>query len=213
MDCAGMMWMRLPGQGWLGAAASFLGMWTPMMALMMLPVLMPMLWRYRRASPETGARLNRLTALVAAGYLCVWTVFGLLLFPLGAALMEGTMLWPALARIMPLAAGLVVLLGGAMQFSAWKARRLTCCRELPGCMPVNARAAWRHGLLSGWRCLLCCAEPTAVLLALGVMDLGVMAVVTAAISAERLAPHGIRIARGLGAVALAAGAVLAVRAA
>ena len=32
-----MAWMRMPGQTWLGAAASFLGMWVVMMVAMMLP--------------------------------------------------------------------------------------------------------------------------------------------------------------------------------
>ena len=44
-----MAWMRMPGQTWLGAAASFLGMWIVMMVAMMLPSLVPMLWRYRQA--------------------------------------------------------------------------------------------------------------------------------------------------------------------
>jgi len=34
-----MAWMRLPGQSWPGAAASFLGMWIVMMVAMMLPSL------------------------------------------------------------------------------------------------------------------------------------------------------------------------------
>ena len=41
-----MMWMRIPGQTWSGAAASFLGKWVVMMVAMMLPSLTPMLWRY-----------------------------------------------------------------------------------------------------------------------------------------------------------------------
>src|SRR5687768_16430294 len=32
-----MAWMRMPGQTWPGAAASFLGMWVVMMVAMMLP--------------------------------------------------------------------------------------------------------------------------------------------------------------------------------
>ena len=32
-----MTWMQMPGQTWLGAAASFLGMWIMMMVAMMLP--------------------------------------------------------------------------------------------------------------------------------------------------------------------------------
>ena len=43
----------MPGQTWPGAAASFLGMWVVMTVAMMLPSLVPMLWRYRQAA--TGA--------------------------------------------------------------------------------------------------------------------------------------------------------------
>ena len=38
-----MAWMRMPGQTWLGAVASFLGMWVVMMVAMMLPTLVPIL--------------------------------------------------------------------------------------------------------------------------------------------------------------------------
>ena len=44
-----MAWMRMPGQTWLGSAASFMGMWIVMMAAMMLPSLVPMLLNYRRS--------------------------------------------------------------------------------------------------------------------------------------------------------------------
>src|SRR5438093_13144788 len=44
-----MAWMRMSGQTWPRAAASFLGMWVVMMVAMMLPSLVPMLWRYREA--------------------------------------------------------------------------------------------------------------------------------------------------------------------
>ena len=63
-----MAWTRMPGQTWSGAAVSFLGMWVVMMVAMMLPSLVPMLWRYRQAVGSTGAgRLGRLTVLVGAG--------------------------------------------------------------------------------------------------------------------------------------------------
>src|SRR5437870_6020757 len=70
--------MPMPAQTWPGAAASFLGMWVVMMVAMMLPSLVPMLWRYRQAVGRTGeTRLGRLTALVGVGYFFVWTVFGM----------------------------------------------------------------------------------------------------------------------------------------
>src|SRR5712671_8239209 len=53
-----MAWMRMPGQTWAGAAATFLGMWILMMVAMMLPSLVPMLVRYRQAVGGPGqARL------------------------------------------------------------------------------------------------------------------------------------------------------------
>jgi predicted metal-binding membrane protein len=71
-----MAWMRMPGQTWLGAAATFLGMWIVMMVAMMLPVLVPMLARYREAVGRAGeAHLGRLTMLVAVGYFFVWTIW------------------------------------------------------------------------------------------------------------------------------------------
>src|SRR6266513_2659935 len=82
-----MAWMRMPGQTWPGAAASFLGMWIVMMVAMMLPALVPMLWRYRQAVGRTGeTRLGWLTALVGVGYFFVWIVFGMAAFRLGIAL-------------------------------------------------------------------------------------------------------------------------------
>jgi hypothetical protein len=52
-----------------------------------------------------------------------------------------------------------------------------------------------------------------ILLAVWVMDLRAMAVVAAAITGERLAPAGERLARVVGAVVVAAGFLLIVRAA
>ena len=51
----------------------------------------------------------------------------------------------------------------------------------------------------------------AILLVMGVMDLGAMAVVTLAITVERLAPAGERVARATGAVAGGAGLLLIAR--
>ena len=97
---------RFPATVWLvgsplvaDAAASFVGMWIVMMMAMMLPSLVPMLWRYREAVGRRGTtRLARLTALVGMGYFFVWTVFGMATFPLGVALAATEMQQPALAR-------------------------------------------------------------------------------------------------------------------
>jgi predicted metal-binding membrane protein len=212
-----MAWMRMPGQTWPAAATSFLGMWIVMMVAMMLPSLVPMLWRYRQAVGRPGeTRLGRLTALVGVGYFFVWTVLGMAAFPLVAALASIEMQQPALARAVPIAAGVVVLIAGSLQLSAWKARLLACCREAPGrgrALPADSGTAWRLGLRLGLHCSYCCAPPMAILLVVGVMDLRAMALVAAAITAERLAPAGERIAQVIGGVALVAGWFLVARAA
>jgi len=211
-----MAWMRMPGQTWAGAAASFLGMWVVMMVAMMLPSVVPMLWRYRQAVGRTGERrLGRLTALVGVGYFFVWTVFGMAAFPLGVTLAAIEMQQPALARAVPIAAGGVVLVAGALQFTAWKAHHLASCREAPGhgcTLPADAGTPWRHGLRLGLHCSSGCGGLTAVLLVIGVMDLRAMAVVTAAITVERLAPAGDRVARAIGAGVVGAGLLLIARA-
>ncbi|GLQ56092.1 DUF2182 domain-containing protein [Devosia nitrariae] len=210
-----MMWMRMPGQTWLGAAASFLGMWIVMMVAMMLPSLVPMLRRYRQAVARTGeTRLGWLTALVGVGYFFVWTVFGMAAFPLGAALAAVEMQQPALAHAVPMAVGVVVLIAGALQFTSWKAHHLACCRAVPGRghpLPADIGTALRHGVRLGLHCSQCCANLMAVLLVIGIMDLRAMAVVAAAIAIERLA--GERVARGVGVVVVAAGVILIARAA
>lgn len=212
-----MAWMRMPGQTWLGAASSFLGMWAVMMPAMMLPSLAPTLWRYRQVVDRTGhPHRHRLTALVGAAYFLVWAVCGMAAFPLGAALATVEMQAPVLARAVPIAVGVVVLIAGCLQLTAWKARRLACCRATPECvhnMPADAGTAWRYGLRLGLHCSYCCAGLTAALLVVGVMDLRTMAVVTAATTVERLAPAGERAARAIGIVIVAAGWVLIVRAA
>jgi predicted metal-binding membrane protein len=137
-------------------------MWVVMMVAMMLPSLVPMLWRYRQAVARAGeTRLGRLTALVGVGYFFVWTVFGMAAFPLGVALAVIEMHQPALTRAVPIAVGVVVLIAGAFQFTALKVRHLAYCREAPGrgrTLPGNAGAAWRHGLRLGLNCGHCCAS-------------------------------------------------------
>ncbi|MGC2639161.1 MAG: DUF2182 domain-containing protein [Acidobacteriaceae bacterium] len=212
-----MAWMRMPGQSWAGATVMFLGMWLVMMVAMMVPSLAPTLARYRDAlAASRDALRDRLTLLAGLGYFFVWTLFGLAVFPLGAGAAAMEMNHPQLARAVPCAAALAILFAGALQFSPWKAQALACCREMPmsGCvLPAHAGAAWRQGLRFGFRCCLSCANLTVILLVLGVMDLRAMALVTAAITAERLATPGERVARTMGAVILLAGCVFLARAA
>jgi predicted metal-binding membrane protein len=212
-----MAWMPMAGQTWADAAASFVLMWVVMMAAMMLPSLAPGLWRYHRSVWTTGnTGRGRLTILVGLGYFFVWTLFGLGVFPVGAAIATVETEQPALSRAVPLVAGFVVLISGALQFTKWKVHHLIRCREAPGSSDVplsHPGAAWRLGVQLGFHCGLSCVNLTAILLVVGVMDLRAMAAITAAITAERLTPDGARVARVIGLVAVGAGLILIARAA
>jgi predicted metal-binding membrane protein len=210
------LWAPMCGQTWFDAAVSFAGVWNVMMMAMMLPSLAPALWRYLDAAGQAhAARAGGLMALAGAGYFLVWLLVGLLVFAAGAQLAAIAGEAPALAHTVPVGAGIVVVIAGVLQFTAWKVRWLACCAQTPACATVrfDMRAAMRHGLRLGRHCVCCCGNLMAALLAAGVMDRPAMALVAAAITAERLIPANGRVVRGIGAVAVAVGVAMIVRAA
>ena len=210
-----MTGMSMPQQTWYGAAAGYLGMWMAVMVPMMLPALVPMLSRYRRSvHGADGIHLHGLTALVALGYFAIWTVLGAAAYAAGAGVMAIEMRWGSVAQRLPVSAGVALLGAGGLQLTSWKARQLALCREGSGCgrPPVpNALGAWRHGLRLGVRCSLCCGSLMLALLAIGMMDLVAMAAVTLAISAERLTPVPLRVARVVGVAIVVVGVLTLAR--
>ena len=206
------VWMRMSGQSWAGMATTFLAMWMVMMIAMMLPSLLPMLARYRLAVVGgRGWRLGWLTATAGVAYLSVWLLFGAVAFLAGAALNALAMQQEEVARVVPGALGLATIGAGVLQLSAWKARHLQRCREshvAEVTLPPDAGTAFRHGLRLGLHCSRSSASLMMVLLMFGVMDLRAMAVVASAITAERLAPAGVRIALVVGVIVMAAGLFL-----
>lgn len=205
-----MAWMRMPGQSWASVVGPLLGMWSVMTVAMMLPSLTLVLWRHHRAGLDRGhAHSGRSTARVGIAYLAVWMAVGLVVVPLGLTLAWLTMAMPALSRAVPLAVGVVVLLAGLLQFTAWKQHSLACCRmHVPG----DSRCAWRYGLHHGMHCVRCCAGLTLILLAWGMMDVRAMVLVTVAITAERWAASPLPVVRTIGATAVVAGLLMIARA-
>ena len=210
-----MMWMRMPGQTWGAAAAAFVGMWSLMMLAMMLPSLTVALRRYRHAVSGTGqARVGYLTLFAGAGYFAVWTLLGLVVFPLGLTFAALAMDSSVVAGVAPIVAGLIVAGAGALQFTKWKSHHLTCCRNPPGpsAEPANLGTAWRYGMRLGLHCCYCCSGLTAILLVVGVMNPIAMMLVTVAITAERLADKNERIVQAIGALAIGTGVLMVGRA-
>jgi predicted metal-binding membrane protein len=200
--------MRMPPATSLGAAAGFVWMWLTMMAPMMLPSLMPQLWRYCRSVPAASALARHgLTALVGLGYFAVWALLALVIHAAAAAL-AGLEIRGEWLRVQPALIGAALLLAGAVQLSSWKARQLARCRDESACVPgPTTPVAWRYGLELGVQCALSCGNLMLALLALGMMNGVAMAAVTLAVTAERLAPAPRPVSR-LAGVAIAAVGVL-----
>jgi predicted metal-binding membrane protein len=170
------------GHGWT-AAASFVAMWTAMMVAMMLPSLVPVLVRSARP------------LVLALGYFPVWAAVGVAIH------------W---APELPRSTSVLLLIAGALQFTTWKAKHLEAYHAMAAAgpaIPRSAAATWRDGLRLGACCVRSCAGPTIALLALGTMDLRAMILVGAAVTAERLAPRGLLVARATGAAAVIAGVI------
>ena len=94
------------------------------------------------------------------GYLFVWTVLGAIVFAGGAALAQAALQLPAVAHAVPMSMAMTVLLAGAFQFTAWKARHLAYFRPAAAAhlmLPAHAGSAWRYGVWLGLHCSRACA--------------------------------------------------------
>ena len=141
------------GASGLGGIASFATIWTVMMAAMMLPSAIPLVYRFAR---QAEGRRTRPVAVGMLGlvYLAVWLAFGVACYLAYNAL---GMPW----RNQALAGG--VALGLAALYALTPLKRISQdrCREvsaLHGPLPFNlvragAVAGWRYGL----SCLGCSA--------------------------------------------------------
>jgi len=166
--------------------------WVVMMAAMMFPSVWPVVTMYDqiRAARRTAPRWG--TALVVAGYLLTWTVWGLAAFGLirGAQALFGDFLpWDGAGRWV--AAG-VVLAAAGYQVTPVKNACLTRCRGPLMFVIENWRSgswgALRMGIVHGAWCVGCCWALMAALFAVGVMSLGWMAAIAALIAIEKLLP-------------------------
>lgn len=185
------------------------------MVAMMLPSVAPAVWRYHRHLRALRvSRVARRATLFTIGYASVWSAIGLALFVADTELSPTRMASPANSPVAPWTAAAVIVCAGLIQRSRWKATQLLRCHAR-----TTARAAGDAAMMAlidggrlGAACVLSCAAPMAVLFVVGPMDARMMLLITAAITAERVAPNGARMARCTGAIALAAGLAMCLRA-
>ncbi len=192
-------------------------MWAAMMAGMMLPSAAPLLLLYgaaaRRRDGGRGAALP--IYALGAGYLSVWT-----LFSVGATLLQRLLahlliLSPMMGLTTATAGAAVLLIAGVYQLTPLKRACLQECRSPLGFLMRHWRrgtaGAFRMGAHHGVYCLGCCWALMLLLFVGGVMNLVVIAALTALVAFEKLGPVGPQGARISGALLILASVWLFVR--
>jgi predicted metal-binding membrane protein len=195
----------------LGSLGWYVGIWVTMMAAMMLPSASPMVVLFGRVHAQRAARGQSFvpTWVFVAGYLAVWTTFGLLafgLYTLVAALDPGFLAWDAQG---PYVAGGAIVAAGLYELTPLKSVCLRHCRGPLHFLLHRWRSGWlgalRMGAEHGGWCVGCCVGLMVILFAVGVMSLLWMAAVAAIVFAEKVLPFGDRLALVVGVVLVAFG--------
>jgi len=148
----------------LGSFASFMAIWVPMMAAMMLPGAIPTVFRHTQASGRAIAALQ-----FVGSYLAVWALFGTAVYALYRP--HGT---PA--------AGAITLAAGIYEFTRIKKVSRRLCRK-GAC----------SGLEFGFYCLGSCTALMLMQVALGIMSVTWMAVTATLVIAQKLVPERLAI--------------------
>ncbi|MEV7028074.1 DUF2182 domain-containing protein, partial [Kitasatospora sp. NPDC093558] len=218
---AALAWVFTVGQardmgiepGTMGMALPlFLVLWLAMMAAMMLPSVAPVAvtWARGIGRQSSGAKRAVRTTEFLAGYLLVWTAFGLLAY--GGLALTGHLVErdPDVGKWIGAAA---FALAGLYQLGPLKYVCLRHCRSpmaqllhYAGYRPPVRDL--RVGLHHGGYCLGCCWALMVVLVPLGVMNVAAMAGIAVVIFLEKLWRRGPLLARVSG-VAFLVLAVLA----
>jgi predicted metal-binding membrane protein len=207
-------WSTGNGPGTMGLAVlPFLGLWVVMMAAMMLPSVAPVavLWTRLISGVSAGpGRVVRMSAFLA-GYLLAWAAVGAVAFAALAGTGRLVTASPVAAKWLGVA---IFVAAGSYQLTPWKDWCLRRCRSPVGALMYYLGFKGRSrdvrvGLHHGATCAGCCWGLMIVLIAVGVMNVAVMAALAAVIFAEKLWRHGKPFGRAVGVVLVAAG-VLAI---
>lgn len=193
-------------------------MWAVMMVGMMLPSATPLLLTYgvvaRRSAPGSSTASRQIYAL-AGGYLAAWV-----LFSLGATALQrllATLLFVSsmMEVTSPVVGATLLLIAGGYQLTPIKQACLRTCRSPFGFLMSRWRTglagAFRMGLEHGVFCVGCCWALMLLLFVGGVMNLAVIAALTALVAFEKLTRFGVQGARASGVLLIAAGLWMLVR--
>jgi predicted metal-binding membrane protein len=188
--------------------ATFVPVWTLMMAAMMLPSVTPTASLYAKTFRDNRAAR---TAGLAAGYLAVWAAAGLPGYGLAWLADSLTGTHPGAAHVLAVA---LFASCGVYQLSGLKDRCLAHCRSPLGLLLHygsyrgrlrDLRVGGHHGAY----CLGCCWALMAILIAVGVMNVAAMVGLAALMLIEKVWRRGPAVGQlaGVAALALAAATI------
>jgi predicted metal-binding membrane protein len=194
------------------SAGLFIAIWAVMMVAMMFPAAAPMVVMF--GTVYAGKRAQKQpyvpTWIFVSGYLVVWILPGVVIYFLAVQVgnLTGQSMWlmQNSARI----SGALLVLAGLYQLSPLKNACLSKCRTplqfILTSWHDGYAGAFRMGVEHGAFCLGCCWLLFVLLIPLGLMNLPVMALVTALIFAEKALPVGrqISLIAGVGLIAYGA---------
>lgn len=201
-----------PGGSAALAAALYVGGWVLMCAAMMLPTTLPLLVLFHRANAR--ARWRRLrTAMVVAGYLIAWLVYGVVAHAADWLVHTGVTAVPWLVVNGWVIGAAVLAVAGAFQFSSLKYQCLDKCRT-PLALVMRHQGRRRGalaplglGLWHGVYCVGCCWALMLLMFAVGTSSLGLMFALGVFMAVEKNLPGGRRAGKPIGAALLAGAAV------
>ena len=184
--------------------------WMLMIVAMMLPTTFPLVALFH-SFVRTRANRVRLTTVLVAGYLWIWTLVGVVVYA-AYHLIRGLVAESAWleANLWALGAG-VLLLAGLYQFSALKHKCLEKCRSPLSFIMEHWRGgrgeqeAFHLGIRHGIFCLGCCWSLMLLMFIVGVGSLAWMLLLGAIMAVEKNVRWGRRLTTPLGVGLLAAG--------
>ncbi len=196
------------------SAALFLAIWIAMMVAMMFPSAAPMVLMFNAIANGKRQRGQAYTPtwVFVAGYLLVWTLAGIVAYlaalGLDALAARSMFLMDNAGRI----GGALLVLAGIYQLTPLKNACLTTCRTPTQFLMTSWRdgngGALRMGIAHGAYCFGCCWLLFAILFPLGMMNIAVLALITALIFAEKVFPAGYRISAIAGVALILYGALV-----
>jgi predicted metal-binding membrane protein len=198
-------------------ASIFLGMWIVMMVAMMFPAVAPMVIIFSNLHQNRKAKNKGFipTWVFVAGYLLVWTSFGVLAYFIDLIIGHLDMSFPNLHKYSSLIGGAALIAAGLYQLTPLKNVCLTHCRS-----PLHfIMHRWREGYLGalimgmdhGAYCLGCCWGLMLVLFVVGIMNIAWMGILALVIFIEKISKHGVVISKTVGGLLILLGLVTAIR--